>query len=128
MTIKQAIERLHNLQSLEEDNITACIGVWYKGIKDDYDEALDMAIEALSELDNNSTKVDNENVDLITKQSALDMIHKTIYGFFDISDDDSEEPISDKDKLLLEINKAICNGIKDLPSARPESFEWCRDH
>ncbi len=38
-------------------------------------EAFDMAIEALSaQLDNNSTKVDNENVDLIRRQDAIDII------------------------------------------------------
>ena len=47
----EAIERLHNLQSLEEDNISDCIGMWYKGIKEDYDEALQMAIEALKKQD-----------------------------------------------------------------------------
>lgn len=36
---------------------------------------------------------------------------------------DSEEPISDKDKLLFEINKAIWNGIKDLVSAQSEPCE-----
>lgn len=54
--------------------------------------------------------------DLIRKSDAIDMIHKTIYGFFDI-DEESEEPISDKDELLLEVNKAICNGIKGLPTS-----------
>ena len=47
MTAQEAIERLHNLQSIKEDDLSAYIGVWYKGIKDDYDEALKMAIEAL---------------------------------------------------------------------------------
>lgn len=56
--------------------------------------------------------------DTISKQSAIDMTHKIIYGFFDVTEDDSEEPISEKDKLLLEVNKAICNGIKELPSAQ----------
>ena len=47
MTKQEPIERLHNLKSIKEDDLSAYIGVWYKGIKDDYDEALDMAIEAL---------------------------------------------------------------------------------
>ncbi len=53
--------------------------------------------------------------DYISRQAAIDAVHKTIYGFLDIADDESEEPISDKDTLLLEINKAICNGLKELP-------------
>lgn len=44
----------------------------------------------------------------------LDVIHKTIYQFFDVCDDDEEVPMSDKDKLLLEVNKAICNNLKAL--------------
>lgn len=80
MTKQEAIERLHNLQSIKEDDFSAYIGVWYKGIKDDYDEALKMAIEALSaqpELDNNSTKLDRENVDLIRREDVIKMIQET---------------------------------------------------
>lgn len=51
----------------------------------------------------------------MTKESVIDIVHKTIYGFFDIVEDDSEEPINEKDKLLLEVNKAVCNAIKDIP-------------
>ena len=42
----------------------------------------------------------------------LDIIHKTIYQFIDVCGDDEEVPMSDKDKLLLEVNKAICNNLK----------------
>ncbi len=55
--------------------------------------------------------------DLISRQAAIDLIHKTMYGFFDIVDNDSEEPMNEKDKLLLEVNKEISNGTKELPSA-----------
>ena len=44
----------------------------------------------------------------------LDVIHKTIYQFFDVCGDNEEVSISDKDKLLLEVNKAICNNLKIL--------------
>lgn len=47
-------------------------------------------------------------------KEIIDVIHKTIYQFFDVCIDDEETPISDKDKLLLEVNKAICNAIKAL--------------
>ena len=47
-------------------------------------------------------------------QEILDVIHKTIYQFFDVCGDDEEVPMSDKDKLLLEVNKAICNNLKAL--------------
>lgn len=47
-------------------------------------------------------------------KEILNVIHKTIYQFFDVCGDDEEVPISDKDKLLLEVNKAICNNLKAL--------------
>jgi len=47
-------------------------------------------------------------------KEILDVIHKTIYQFFDVCEDDEEVPMSDKDKLLLEVNKAICNNLKTL--------------
>lgn len=50
----------------------------------------------------------------MTKDSVIDVVHRTIYGFFDVVADDSEEPMNEKDKLLLEVNKAVCNAIKDM--------------
>ena len=47
-------------------------------------------------------------------KEILNVIHKTIYQFFDVCEDDKEVPMSDKDKLLLEVNKAICNNLKAL--------------
>ena len=44
----------------------------------------------------------------------IDVVHDTIYQFFDVCGDDEEAPMSDKDKLLLEVNKAICNNLKAL--------------
>ena len=54
----------------------------------------------------------------------LDVIHKTIYQFFDVCGDDEEVPISDTDKLLLEVNKAICDNLKALDQ---ESNTWSLD-
>ena len=50
--------------------------------------------------------------DLINRQDVIDLVHKTIFEFFEYGD----EPMNEQEKMLLEINKAICNGIKDLPS------------
>lgn len=47
-------------------------------------------------------------------KEILDIIHKTIYQFFDVCGDEEEAPMSDKDKLLLEVNKAICNNLKEV--------------
>lgn len=60
----------------------------------------------------------------MTKDAVIDIIHKTIYGFFDIAEDDSEEPINEKDKLLLEVNKAVCNAIKDMPDDEQKTGKW----
>jgi hypothetical protein len=50
----------------------------------------------------------------VSKTEAINTIHKIIYNFFDVVDDDSEEPINDKDELLLTVNKALSKAIKDL--------------
>ena len=47
-------------------------------------------------------------------KEILDVVHKTIYQFFDVCGDKEEAPLSDKDKLLLKVNKAICNNLKAL--------------
>lgn len=57
-------------------------------------------------------------------KEILDAIHKTIYQFFDVCGDDEEVPISDKDKLLLEVNKAICDNLKALDQ---KSNTWSLD-
>ena len=54
-------------------------------------------------------------------EEILDIIHKTIYQFFDTCGDNEKVPLSDKDKLLLEINKAVCNNLKALEQ------EPCKD-
>ena len=54
----------------------------------------------------------------MTKDSVIDIIHKTICDFFDVVEDDSEEPINEKGKLLLEVNKALCNAIREMPNER----------
>ena len=47
-------------------------------------------------------------------KEIIDIIHNTIYQFFDVCGDDEEVSMSEKDKLLLEVNKAICNNLKAL--------------
>ena len=58
--------------------------------------------------------------DLISRQAAIDAIHSAIFDFFDIIEDDSESPITYKDKKLLELNKAITKRIRQMPSAQRE--------
>ena len=60
----------------------------------------------------------------MTKDAVIDVVHKTIYGFLDVVADDSEEPINEKDKLLLEVNKAICNAIKEMPDDERKTGKW----
>lgn len=80
----------------------------------------DIAIEQLDELGYGLGEKIRTSEDCISREAVVNTIHKTVYGFFDIADDDSEEPINDKDKLLLSVNKAVCNAIKDLPSVTPK--------
>ena len=55
--------------------------------------------------------------DLINRHDAIATVHHSIFDFFDVVEDDKESPITEKDKMLLELNKALCNNIKELPSA-----------
>lgn len=45
-------------------------------------------------------------------KEILNVIHNTIYQF--ICGDYKEVPMSDKDELLLQVNKAICNNLEAL--------------
>lgn len=54
-------------------------------------------------------------------QEIIDVVHKTIYQFFDVCGDNEEMPLTDKDKLLLKVNKAICNNLKVL---EPKTGHW----
>ena len=46
-------------------------------------------------------------------KEIIDIVHKSIYPFFDVCEKE-EEPLTEKDKLLLKVNKAICNNLKAL--------------
>ena len=53
---------------------------------------------------------------LIDSDEAIKVVHKVIYDYIDVVDDDDESPITYQDKQLLEINKKITQRIKSLPS------------
>ena len=55
-------------------------------------------------------------LDAIDRQAAVDTVRKIILGFF--SDEDGA--MTDTEKTLLSVNKAICNELTQLPSAQPE--------
>lgn len=65
--------------------------------------------------------------DVIYKQDAIDVVHKAIFDFFDICDDDEESPMTYKDEQLLELNKAITTQIKAVPSADAIEVVRCKD-
>lgn len=49
------------------------------------------------------------------KKTILDTIHQTILFFIDPVDDECEDTVmSEKDRLLLEVNKALTTNIKKL--------------
>ena len=58
--------------------------------------------------------------DLISRKTAIDAVHKSIFDFFNICDDDEESPMTYRDEQLFEINKAITTRIKALPSAQSD--------
>ena len=57
--------------------------------------------------------------DLISRQAAIEAVHSTIFDFFDICEDDSDSPITESDKRLLELNKAITTAIRRQPTIDP---------
>ena len=50
---------------------------------------------------------------MVTEKDIINTIHDSIYKFFDEYPVDGA-PFTEKDKLLLKINKEICINIKDL--------------
>lgn len=51
--------------------------------------------------------------DLISRQAAVDTVRKIILGFFS----DADGVMTDTEKTLLSVNKSVCNGVRELPSA-----------
>ena len=93
-----------------------CYGAW---CEDEWREAMDAAIEALKTTACNNLATDlqpSKQDDLISKQEVINTVRKIIYGFF--SDEDGA--MTDTEKTLLSINKATCNGVRELPSAQPK--------
>lgn len=56
------------------------------------------------------------NADTVSRQAVIGTVHKIILGFF--SDEDGV--MNDTEKTLLSVSKAVCNGVRELPSAQPE--------
>ena len=54
--------------------------------------------------------------ELISRQAAIDEVHRVILEFFDIAEEDSES-LTDMGKRLLEINKAISTRVQNIPAA-----------
>lgn len=65
--------------------------------------------------------------DFIYRQAAIYAVHKSIFDFFDICDDDEESPITYKDERLLEIIKAIDTQIEAVPSIDAVEVVRCKD-
>lgn len=53
--------------------------------------------------------------DYIDKQKTIEAIHSAIYSFICGAEDGDE--LSEDEKLVLSVNKAICTAIKAFPSA-----------
>ena len=90
---------------------------FFANYKDYFNNRKSQLLEKIYLSITSDTIANNEN------SAVLDVIHKTIYQFFDVCDDEEEVPMSDKDKLLLEVNKAICNNLKMLEQKSKTNFE-----
>lgn len=51
----------------------------------------------------------------IDRQTIIDTIHRAIYPYFCGAEDG--DALSEDEKLVLSVNKAVCTAIKALPSA-----------
>ena len=56
--------------------------------------------------------------DYISRQAAIELVHKVMFEFLNLCGDSDESPITEKDKAILAINKKISNRFKSLPSAQ----------
>lgn len=59
--------------------------------------------------------------DLIDRQTIIEAIHSAIYPYFCGAEDG--DALSEDEKLVLSVNKAVCTAIKALPSAERHG-EW----
>ena len=98
--------------------VTICSAVGYEGAK----QILERLPSVQPEITKRTAETEQNipNGELISRKAAIDAVHKTIFKFFDIVEDDSESPITYQDERLLELNKSITQQIKALPSAQSE--------
>ena len=60
-------------------------------------------------------------MNLIDKQEAIRLVHGVLYEMMvESAATNIEQPMSEQDKLLLKVNKAVCNKLREMPSAQPE--------
>ena len=64
--------------------------------------------------------------DYIDKKATIDAVHSAIYPYFCGAEDG--DALSEDEKLVLSVNKAICTAIKAFPSADELTIvtEYCR--
>lgn len=62
--------------------------------------------------------------DYINRQTIIDTIHSAIYPYFCGAEDG--DALSEDEKLVLSVNKAVCTAIKALPSAERHG-KWIHD-
>lgn len=75
MTYKEAVDWMSCLRNVSESDVSNMLGTWYKGVKSDFDKAVDLAIEALEGKDTNvPSNVPDMNVgDMISRKQAIDV-------------------------------------------------------
>ena len=63
--------------------------------------------------------------DYIERQTIIDTIHGAIYPYFCGAEDG--DALSEDEKLVLSVNKAVCTAIKALPSVDAVEIVRCKD-
>ena len=75
------------------------------------------SLKILEDLPSAQPDVPDTNVgDTISRQVVVDTVHKIILGFFS----EKNGAMTDTEKTLLSVNKAVCNELAKLPSAQAE--------
>lgn len=86
-------------------------------------------IETLKVLEDIENLEDRACADCVSRKAVIGAIHNTMCKFFEEASDEQEEPMDDKDKLLLTVNKEITGAIRKLPLAKADrkAGHWVYD-
>lgn len=63
------------------------------------------------------------------KKEIIELVHKTLRGFFEPFPEGELEgrPFTQTEKVLLKVNKVLCEKIKEIPTVEAYTFEQVQD-